>query len=143
MKIFFCIVSLLCLHSILAFKVASSGREIPEIPPEKVRLRVNEVKSKKFQLDPYCGGYDAFGLCSMCYDSFLDVANKKCAPVKTLIPNCWSYTQDEMCLVCKFGFRIVGQGERCRPNRDPNCLVENSRECEVSFPLIWIILRRI
>ena len=68
----------------------------------------------------------------MCYDSYLDVNEKRCSPVDRLIENCLGYDRDQKCQVCQLGYRISGQGEACMQNNDRNCLVENSRECEVS-----------
>jgi hypothetical protein len=101
--------------------------------PRHVNQKIREVRNREFSLDKFCGGYDAFGLCSICYDSYLDFNNKKCVPVENKIPKCLSYDQNNLCMVCEFGFRIMGKGEACRPNDDPNCLVENSKSCEVSL----------
>ena len=120
--------SILLFQNSLSFKVSS---RVQEIPPVSITSKVEEIQATSFTIDKFCGGYDAFGLCSMCYDSFLDIETKKCSKVENLIKNCLSYDRDQKCLVCEFGFRIWGQGENCMRNKDPNCLVENSRECEV------------
>ena len=114
-----------------AFKFQTSERNLQTSLPKSLSLKIKEVESTEFSSDIYCGGYDAFGLCSICYDAYLDFQKKKCVPVERKIPKCLSYDQNNLCLVCEFGFRITGKGDSCRPNKDPNCLVENSKSCEV------------
>lgn len=133
MQTHFFLFSIFLFQNSISYKVASNQGRIQEIPPPSILPKIEEIKKKSFKIDKFCGGYDSFGLCSICYDSYLDIEKKKCSPVEKLIQNCLSYDQDQQCLVCEFGFRIWGQGESCMRNQDPNCLVENSKECEVNL----------
>ena len=130
------VLSLLLLHGQLAaFSVATAERNLQNITPQ-IQSKIDEVQSREFTTDKFCSGYDSFGLCSMCYDSYLDFKTKRCVAVARLISNCQGYDKSGRCQVCEFGFRIAGDGERCRPNDDPDCLVENSKGCEVR--LVWV-----
>jgi hypothetical protein len=131
MKVLFNLFSLLLIQNTFTFTISESTRQLQQRMPKTINTKIEEVRVKEFAVDKFCGGYDSIGLCSICYNSYLDFSTKRCVPVENQILNCLSYDQNNLCMVCEFGFRIEGKGEACRPNDDPNCLVENSKECEV------------
>ena len=131
MKILICIFSFLLIENTISFKISSANRNLQARFSKDLSTKIREVEIREFVIDKFCGGYDSFGLCSMCYNSYLDFNTKRCVSIDKKIPNCLSYDQNNLCMVCEFGYRISGKGDACKPNKDPNCLVENSMECEV------------